>query len=70
MKSILQQLHRSCRNQIVGMKRNVSNPWILSFEFGCSLDLYLSEQKMELADVVCASEEIATKAGTTGRQQT
>ena len=31
----------------------------LSFEFGCSLNLPFIREKMELADVVCASEEVA-----------
>lgn len=31
----------------------------LSFEFGCSLNLSFIREKMELADVVCASEEVA-----------
>ena len=34
----------------------------LSFEFGCSLDLPFIREKMKLADVVCASEEVAQNA--------
>lgn len=33
----------------------------LTFEFGCSLDPVFIIEKMKLADVVCASEEIAQK---------
>ena len=33
----------------------------LTFEFGCSLDPVFIREKMKLADVVCASEEIAQK---------
>ena len=33
----------------------------LSFEFGCSLDSVFIREKMEQADVICASEEIAQK---------
>lgn len=33
----------------------------LTFEFGCSLNLEFIREKMEIADVVCASEVIASK---------
>ena len=39
----------------------------LSFEFGCSLNLSFIREKMELADVVCASEEVAAFTPTTLR---
>lgn len=41
----------------------------LSFEFGCSLDLPFIRAKMKEADVVCASEEVAKKAGSRGNSR-
>ena len=45
-----------CRNEAKRLKF-----MDLVFEFGCSLDPVFIREKMELADVVCASEEIAQK---------
>ena len=45
-----------CRNEAKRLKS-----MDLVFEFGCSLDPVFIREKMELADVVCASEEIAQK---------
>ncbi len=57
--AILQRQPDIFWNQTAKMKRKRLKSMDLSFEFGCSLNLAFIREKMKLADVVCASEEVA-----------